>query len=314
MEKGEDTMKADLELYRVFAAVAEAGSVSRGAQMLFLTQPAASQAVKKLETRLGAQLLVRGRRGVTLTQEGELVYRHAKAALELLETAENKLERTQELEEGTLKLGAADTITKEFLLPYLADFRAAHPGVQLSVVNRTSPQIAERLAKGELDIAVVNLPLPDDRLEVRPVLQVHDVFIAGETFADLRDRTLPLRELSRYPLVMLERSANSRRAVDAFLAREGVELAPAVELGAHSLLADFAEIGFGLACVVREFCAQPLESGKVFPVRLAPPLPPRYIGACWAKDVPLTACASEFLSRLQSGAHSGSRQSPASWT
>lgn len=293
-------MKADLELYRVFAAVAAQGSVSRGAQQLYLTQPAASQAIKKLETQLGAQLLVRGRRGVTLTHEGELVYRHAKAALELLETGENKLIRARRLEEGTLRLGAADTITKEYLLPHLAAFRAAHPGVQLTVVNRTSPQIAERLAKGELDLAVVNLPLPDDRLEVRPVLCVHDVFVAGETFSQLRDKSLTPEELAEYPLVMLERAANSRRAVDAFFERQGVTLAPAVELGAHSLLADFAEIGFGIACVVREFCSGPLDSGRVFPVRLAQSLPPRYVGACWAKDVPLSPCAREFLKLLQS--------------
>ena len=292
-------MKADLELYRVFAAVAEEKSVSRGAQKLFLTQPAASQAIKKLETQLGAQLLVRGRRGVTLTHEGELVYRHAREALALLETGEQKLERARHLEEGTLRIGAADTITKEYLLPHLASFRAAHPAVQLTVVNRTSPQIAERLTQGELDLAVVNLPLPDDRLEVRPVLCVHDVFIAGEAFSQLRGKTLTPEQLSGYPLVMLERASNSRRAVDAFFERRGVALTPAVELGAHSLLADFAEIGFGLACVVREFCAGPLASGRVFPVRLTQPLPERYVGACWAKDTPLSPCAREFLRLLQ---------------
>ena len=294
-------MKADPELYRVFAAVVQHGSVSGGARRLFLTQPAASQAIKKLETQLGTQLLVRGRRGVTLTHEGEIVYRHAKAALELLETGENKLARARQLEEGALRLGAADTITKEYLLPFLAAFRAAHPRVQLTVINRTSPQIAERLANGEIDLAVVNLPLPDDRLEVRPVLCVHDIFVAGEAFAHLRETALTPQQLAEYPLVMLEQAANSRRAVDAFFARRGVALAPAVELGAHSLLADFAAIGFGLACVVREFCEQALASGRVFAVSLDQPLPERYVGACWAKDVPLSPSAREFLSLLQRG-------------
>ena len=65
-------MAADLELYKVFAAVAEAGSVSGGAARLFITQPAASQAVKKLEQQVGVRLFTRGKRGVTLTQEGQL--------------------------------------------------------------------------------------------------------------------------------------------------------------------------------------------------------------------------------------------------
>ena len=110
----------------------------------------------------------------------------------------------------------------------------------------------------------------------------------------IRDR------LAEYPLVMLEQQANSRRYVDAFFAQQGVTLEPRIELGAHSLLPSFAAIGFGLACVVREFCRKELEEGTVFPVQMKTPLPARFVGACWRADVPLTAAAAEFL-RLVEG-------------
>ena len=77
------------------------------------------------------------------------------------------------------------------------------------------------------------------------------------------------------------------------------QISPTETVNLIDLLADFAEIGFGLACVVREFCAGPLASGRVFPVRLTQPLPERYVGACWAKDTPLSPCAREFLRLLQ---------------
>ena len=210
-------MRADLSLYRVFVAVADEGSFVRAAAKLYLTQPAVSQAVRRMEAQTGAKLFLRGRRGVRLTREGELLYRHASAALAMLEAGEQQLARVQNLEAGTLRLGAADTITKEFLLPFLSAFRTLHPGVQLQVTNRTSVQLVQKVLDGKLDMAVVNLPIEDERLCVRPILQVHDIFVAGHAFAHLQGKTLTPAELAAQPLAMLEQAANSRRYVDAFL-------------------------------------------------------------------------------------------------
>ena len=291
-------MRADLSLYRVFVAVAEEGSFVHAAARLFLTQPAVSQAVQRMEMQTGAKLFVRGRRGVRLTREGELLYRHASAALAMLEAGEQQLARVQNLEAGTLRLGAADTITKEFLLPFLSAFRTLHPGVQLQVTNRTSVQLVQKVLDGRLDMAVVNLPVENERLCVRPILQVHDIFVAGHAFAHLKGKTLSPAELAAQPLAMLEQAANSRRYVDSFFARCGVQLSPQIELGAHGLLPD----GFGLACVVQEFCGKELADGTVFPVRLRPAIPPRAVGACWLCAMELSGAAKEFLRLLEDGA------------
>ena len=208
----------------------------------------------------------------------------------------------QNLEAGTLRLGAADTITKEFLLPFLSAFRTLHPGVQLQVTNRTSVQLVQKVLDGRLDMAVVTLPVENERLCVRPILQVHDIFVAGHAFAHLKGKTLSPAELAAQPLAMLEQAANSRRYVDSFFARCGVQLSPQIELGAHGLLPDFAAIGFGLACVGQEFCGKELADGTGFPVRLRPAIPPRAVGACWLCAMELSGAAKEFLRLLEDGA------------
>lgn len=291
-------MKTNPELYKIFVTAAQAGSFSAGAKELYLTQSAVSQAVHKLEEQLGVPLFVRGRRGAALTQEGRLLYDHAVQALQLLEAGEQKLMRLRELDEGLLRIGAADTITKEYLLPYLSAFHQLHPNVQLQVTNRTSRQLTELLAQGRLDLAIVNLPIEDKRFVVRPIFEVHDIFVAGHQFDALDGRFLSPQELVRYPLVMLEQASNSRRYVDEYFRAHGIEPAPEIELGAHELLPSFAAIGFGIACVVAEFCTRQLDEGVVFPVQLVPPVPPRSIGACWLKDMPLSAAAAELMRLL----------------
>ncbi len=295
-------MKADLSLYRVFTAVADEGSFVRAAAALYLTQPAVSQAVQRLEMQTGSKLFVRGRRGVRLTREGELLYRHASAALAMLEAGERQLARVQNLEAGTLRLGAADTITKEFLLPFLSAFRMLHPGVQLQVTNRTSVQLVQKVLDGKLDLAVVNLPVEHEQLCVKPILQVHDIFVAGHAFAHLKGKLLTPAQVAAQPLAMLEQASNSRRYVDAFFARCGVQLAPRIELGAHGLLPDFAAIGFGLACVVQEFCQKELCAGTIFPIQMDPEIPPRAVGACWLSAMEPSGAAKEFLRLLEDGA------------
>ena len=121
-------------------------------------------------------------------------------------------------------------------------------------------------------------------------------------FAHLKGKTLSPAELAAQPLAMLEQAANSRRYVDSFFARCGVQLSPQIELGAHGLLPDFAAIGFGLACVVQEFCGKELADGTVFPVRLRPAIPPRAVGACWLCAMELSGAAKEFLRLLEDGA------------
>lgn len=294
-------MKGDLELYRVFVAVAQEGSFSKGARRLYITQPAASQAIGRLEKELGTPLFIREARGVSLTPEGELLCGHAVQALEMLKSGEEKLFRRKRLQGGALNIGAADTITKQLLMPYIRAFHQKYPQVALRVTNRTSLQMKELVRRGALDLAVVNLPLEEPDLVTQAIWQVEDIFVAGQGFSHLKLNPQSLQEVARQPLIMLEREANSRKYVQDFFVQNGIVLKPEIELGAHALLAEFAEIGLGVACVVRQFCKEPLQQGRVFPISLQKPIPPRNVGACYRKGIPLTAEAEEFLRFLEEG-------------
>ncbi len=284
-----------LDLYRVFQTVAEKGSFSAAAAKLYITQPAVSQAIKQLEEGLDTKLFLRRAKGVTLTGEGEMLLGYVNSALALLETGEQKLVDMKKMLFGELKIGAGDTVSKHFLLPYLERFHNLYPGIRLRVMNRTSAELMERLGQGGLDLAFVNQPMVSDgSLQMETCLLLEDIFVAGQKFAFLKGQTITRAQLAQYPLIMLEKAANSRRWVDREFLASGVLLAPEIELGAYDLLEEFARIGLGISCVTKEFTRfEP--GGELFPIRLEEPLPRRRMGLCVNRRLQLSYAADTFI-------------------
>ncbi|MDR0839875.1 MAG: LysR family transcriptional regulator [Christensenellaceae bacterium] len=289
-------MPADLDLYSIFCTVARCGSLSHAARELYVSQPAISQSMHRLEYMLGCTLFTRTSRGISLTSEGRMLYSYADKAVSLITAAEDKLHRMRTLQSGGLMIGASDTLCQFFLLPYLEKFHTQYPEVQLQVTNRTTPETVELLKVGKVDIALVNLPVDDTTLCVRDVLRVHDVFVANaQRFAYLKGKPVTINELTHEPLVLLEQASNSRKYLDDFASVCGVTLHPEIELGAHSLLVEFARIGLGIACVTYEFAADAIQSGELFEIELSTPMPSRGIGLISLEGVPLSAAADRFI-------------------
>ena len=280
-------MLTKLENYRVLCKVAQHKSFSGAAQELFLSQPAVSQSVRQLEEQLGMQLFVRSSKKVELTPQGSILYEYASSALGLLESAEQQLSGLQTLGAGQLRLGAGDITARHLLLPALERFH--------QLFNRTSASSLELLHAGRIDAAFVNLPIEDDRITVHWESPVQDIFVAGQKFAELKDKPLTARQLARLPLIMLEHKANSRVYVQRFFLRQGVELQPEIELASYELMGELARINLGVSCMVRQFCRQELQSGKLFELSLTEPVPPRSIGMVSLKGVSLPPSVSRFV-------------------
>ena len=96
-------MDISLDLYKVFSAVAEAGSISDAARLLYITQPAVSQSVRRLEHELGVKLFERGTKGVALTREGELLRGYVSSAMGMLEAGESRMRMLSKLDAGELR-------------------------------------------------------------------------------------------------------------------------------------------------------------------------------------------------------------------
>ena len=288
-------MAVKLELYRVFRAVAEAESISQAAQELYISQSAVSQSIRNLEDTLKTRLFVRSTRGVRLTDEGRLLYDYVRSAMSLLETGENKLAQTQSLLRGTLVIGASDTVTAQFLLPYLERFHHLYPSIHLQSLSGRSQKVLGLLRSGRIDIAFASTPPDTTSLLVTPCFQTHAIFVAGSDYACDFTHEHTLAEIGAFPLILLERKASSRVYLERYFLENGLRLTPEIELGSRSLLVDLARIGFGVAGVTEEFVTDELASGVIRKLPTAFTIPPRSVDMCILRDVPPTATAQRFM-------------------
>ncbi|MEG0380671.1 MAG: LysR family transcriptional regulator [Kurthia sp.] len=291
-------MVAKLDYYRIFLQVGKSESFSKAAKSLYMTQPAISQAIAQLENELGSRLFTRTTKGVKLTDEGAILFGHVKSAIELIEVGENKLLEFKHLTLGELKIGVGDTISRYYLLPYLEDFRNRFPNIHFKIVNGTTSELIDQVKSGAIDVAVCNLPIVDPTLQIQKIKEIHDIFVCGEKYRPFIHKPLAFDQLVKLPLIMLERLANSRKYVEEFLLKEGVTIAPELELGSHDLLVEFAKSNLGIACVIKEFSLEYLEKGEIFEMPLEKAIPSRDIGVCTLKNVPLTPSSTKFVQML----------------
>ena len=293
-------MNFRIEQYRIFNVVAKSQSFSKAAKALYMTQSAVSQAIKQLESSIDITLFKRTSKGVELTEAGNILYKYTSSAMELLETGLLKVESLKSLDDGELKIGASDTISTYFLLPRLEMFHKLYPNIKIKIINRVTTETIELLKNGQIDIAFGNLPIEDENIEVIECMTVHDTFVAGNDYENLKEKFFSHEDIAKLPLILLENKSNSRKYVDKIFLESGQVLTPSIELGAHELLLQLAKINLGISCVVREFSEEYLKNNFVFELKQKNPIPQRAIGYCYSKNLHLTPTMKEFMSFLNS--------------
>ena len=289
-------MKTKLDYYRIFYETARCRSFSTAAQQLYISQSAISQCIHQLENDLHVQLFVRTRRGVTLTNEGKLLYLKVENAITSIEQGEKQLDRLRLLEAGELRIAAGDTITTHFLLKYLEDYHATYPEIRIEMANSYSSQMLTLVKEGKADLAFVNMPMEDEELIFEPCLEISDVFVCGPDFE--KKDSYSWEEVAKLPLILIEKNASSRHFLEKNFAERNISLNPQVEVAVHDLMIRFASIHLGISCVVEQFAKAELEKGIIQKLPLAPPLPKRSIGCAYLKNAPLSSAAKAFLDML----------------
>ncbi len=253
----------NLHLLRIFHTVGEHASFSRAAEHLGISQPAVSKALRELEDQLDVVLIERGSRIVSLTEAGKVLFEYAGGIFAMERAALEALQAYSNLERGRLRIGASMTVAGYWLPGYVADFSQAHPGIALSLTSANTQAIAERLLACEIDIALVEGPVDDERIESRP-WRDETLLIVAPPDSDLaRAGTVSAADLSAVTWVVREHGSGTREVMNRWLDRLGIVPARTLEAGSTEAVIQTVAAGGGVSMVPRVSSADQIALGKV---------------------------------------------------
>ncbi|MGN0484823.1 MAG: LysR family transcriptional regulator [Lachnospiraceae bacterium] len=290
-------MNQNLSSYRIFYTVANTGNISKAARQLYISQPAISKSIQKLEEGLGCQLFSRSSRGVVLTDEGRLLYTHVKEAFEALSTGEEKLRRSIELGVGHLKIGVSSTLCKYMLMPYLKEFIRHYPHISISISCQSTNQTLQLLADDRIDVGLIGKPHTLKNIDFTYISEIEDIFVATKDYIkNLKIRGISEEEiLQNSTLMLLNKENMTRQYIDDYFQENHIQIKDSIEISSMDLLIDFAKISVGVACVIKEFVQKELDEKQLIEIPLGIPIHKREVGFAYHTNIPMSKSLTHFV-------------------
>lgn len=280
-------MIQSLSCYRIFYTVAKTGNISKAAKELYISQPAISKSIQKLEESMNCELFRRSSRGVSLTEEGELLYSHVKVAFETLALGEDRLRNSIELGVGHLKIGVSSTLCKYMLLPYLKEFIKLYPHINISITCQSTNDTLKLLEENKIDVGLIGKPESLKNIDFYYLAEIKDIFVATKDYLrNLKARGVKEdRILQSSTIMLLDKNNMTRQYIDDYLQENHIVVQDSIDISSMDLLIEFAKISVGVACVIREFVKKELADGSLIEIPLGFPIHKREVGFAYKKSV-----------------------------
>ena len=317
-------MSVSLDYYRIFYYVGKTGSITAAANALFLTQPTISHAIQNLEKELGCTLFLRTKKGVLMTPEAKKLYSHISIACEQIRIGEEQLHAALQLSEGSVSIGATETVLHFYLIPWLKKYHSLYPNIKLKISNSNTPATLQALKQGILDFAVLVMNEENDyaadyeknygknhkkdsgkTFQITRLEDFSDIFVGGTEYAFLAEQTrnakqpVSLSQLTQYPLVCLEKNTCTRTFLDQILNEHQVQWSPDIELATTDLIMPMVTQNFGIGFIPEYFAQAAIEQQTAFSLPIVEEIPPRHI--CLVCTPTPHSAASEAFIRMLSG-------------
>ena len=304
-------MDANLNLYHIFYITAKVGNISLAAKELYISQPAVSKSVSKLEETLDTILFNRSSRGVSLTAEGRLLYEQLEEAFTSISYGEEQIRKINKLGIGQITIGVSTTLCKYVLLPYLQKFIQDNPHIKVSIACQPTAETIRNLQNGSIDIGLIGESKHMKELDFYPVMEIQDAFVTTKRYLANLSTRLDMSPEQLYEhnnaaiwsestFLMLHEENISRQYIDTYLKQENILLSQFLEISTMDLLIEFAKIDMGIACVIENFIEKELNDDVLIKLPLQARIPKRKIGFALKKQTNPTIPVQKFHTMLTS--------------
>lgn len=284
-----------------FHQVARLGSFTRAAEATFRTQSALSQQIKALEEELACQLLERiGKKKLRLTNAGEKFLKFAQRILEGYDRLQEELSEVKGLHQGSLGIAAPFTTLYHLFRQPLKAYVAQFPQVQLSILDRSQPQVIDLVKAGDIDFGLTLESLAPKNLITRRWKKVETFLMVPPGHPLTASKKVAMQEIAQYPLILPPKSFTSagRSTLEGFLQKQGIDYHIVMESSNVELISLYVEMGLGISFATVAADLLPLPDRKLAFIPLSRYFKPDYIAVVMRKDKVLAPYKEAFLEIL----------------
>jgi DNA-binding transcriptional LysR family regulator len=290
-----------MELHQLeyFVAVTDAGSFTKAAERLHVSQPGVSAQIRRLERELGQELLDRSGRGVRPTEVGAAVLPYARQALRAADSLRHAVDEFAGLIRGHVSIGRVASMAFLDLPAILARFHQQHPAVDISMSEATTDLLLAALNEGTVDIAIIGAAgTSPPGIDTQNILEERIAAAVPHDHELARRSSIPISALAGFPLISLPVGTGLRAALDAATSAAGADLRVAFEASEPEALAQLAIHGLGVALVPPTFVTQ-WHADTLTPVEITGPEMHARIDLAWRAGGPSGPAARALTEHLR---------------
>jgi DNA-binding transcriptional LysR family regulator len=289
----------ELRQLKYFLSVVQLGSVGAAADANFVTQPAVTLQVQKLEEEVGEKLLRRVGRRLEPTQAGRLLAEHAEAILRGLRAAQSALTGLKGLESGFLRMGNIDAASVYVLPGVYRSFHHRYPGVKIEIIVGDTTHLLEALRRGEVELASTVLPVDRGEFEVLPIYRDEMVLVAHPKHVLARRKNVTLRDVVDVGLIAYPPRSVTRRQIERVFAERNLTLNASMEIASPEAIKRLTQAGLGASVLPRPVVAPEIRRGTLQAVRIRSVRFQRTIGMVSRDEDSLSPPARVFLGMVK---------------
>jgi LysR family nitrogen assimilation transcriptional regulator len=278
----------NLRRLKYFVKIVDVGSLTQAAELLFIAQPALSQQLMTLEGEVRQQLLVRTKRGVTPTEAGKVLYRHAQIILRQCEQAQVDMDAAGQGVSGQVSVGLAPgTAAAALSLPLLRTVRARHPGILLYLNENYGTTLSELIMNGRMDLAVLYGDKAVHGLKFLPLLK-EPLFLVGPASTPAPAQPVRLAELRDMELFLPRPYNVVRKLVDAAFSRIGAAPRVVAEIESAFTLTSAIADGLGATILPASMAREVVTACGAWQFKIVDPVIEAPLALCQSDHLPLS--------------------------
>ena len=295
-------MDISLDAYKIFYYVCEFKNLTKTANMMYVTQPAITKQIKKLEENIGKTLIIRTTKGIELTSEGLLLYKEIKTPIESILQIENTLKNKIDNYEINLKIIAGHSTIKNILIPAMTKFNKKHSKVKFEMNTYPFSTAIQKLRRNEADLIFYTtdeLTENYNDITTKTICDIHDILVVSENIKNRYPDKISILDLNNFSTITKPENSACRIFINNTFKESGQKFIPTYELSNYWLVDEYVRLGLGIGLGIKEFLENDLKNGTLVQIETEEPIPKRQMAYAMQKNSASYSILKEFLKEIK---------------